>query len=126
MAMDSRSVEDRDRPTPASPEPGEQLVTGGCEALSSSTAAMRSVDGARRVICARVRGQGSLPFLDRDQTVVGVIPDLPQPGLALRVYSAEGRCVLQSSRIRMLMHGPDGTMVVTRNSTYRITYVDDA
>jgi hypothetical protein len=128
MAMDPPCANDRGDPLQGPVEPGDDLFTGGCEVLppGGAQAPGPSRTAARRVVCTRLRGDRRLAFLGDDQAVVGTIPELPRPGRSLRVYSAAGVCVLRSSRIRLLSHGPQSTVVVTRNSTYRVDFVDDA
>jgi hypothetical protein len=104
----------------------DELSTGPSTVTASpSPSPTPSEDRACRVICTLVSGR-PLPFLGADQTVVGSVPYLPLPGRMLRIYSAAGVCLLQSSRIRLLMHRPDATIVVTKNSTYRVTFVDES
>jgi hypothetical protein len=125
MSMDSRCADERGD---GAQRDADELFTGAGEVAhpEGAESLLASADGARRIVCTRVKGARPLSFLGRDQTVVGSIAYLPRPGRALCVYSAEGVCVLQSSRIRLLMHGPGETLVVTKNSTYRVTFVDDA
>ena len=99
----------------------DELSTGRNPVVESPPT---SSTAPRRVVCTQVRGR-PLPFLGEDQTVVGTVPYMPAPGRMLRVYSPEGVCLLQSSRIRLLTHGPECTLVITKNSTYRITFIDD-
>lgn len=122
MAMEPRGADDRGDAPPLAHE----TDTGSCPVTGTVTESPQpQQETARRVVCTRLRGRQPLAFLGRDQTVVGYIPYLPRPGRTLRVYSPNGVCVLQSSRIRLLTHGPDSTLLVTKNSTYRVTFVDD-